>query len=208
MKGTLFNFFSKMGISMIFFEAGQHEQASSIDNHEAFIWMMLVKLKFVRRDNYPDLHNRREILAKEGLFQKHVFQLKYHHGLNGVDVFNIIPGFVNFQKRHKGQILAYDKHGAIHSPHNGRIFMPLYQDQGLKGFFIIDEIKIFWLKISEIIRKLGLDRFMSLLPGIRKHKEFPNCYVINRRVARFFVIPVFLLSIYHYKWEVAYSDAA
>ncbi len=193
MEGTLFNFFSELGISMILFEAGQHEQAASIDNHEAFIWMMLVKLKFVKRDDFPDLHNCREILAKEGLFQKHVFQLKYRHGLNGVDDFTMIPGFVNFQKIHKGQILAYNKHGAIHSPYYGRIFLPLYQDQGLEGFFVIDEIKILSLKISEIIRKLGFDKYMSLLPGIRKQKEFPNCYVINRRVARFFLIPVFHL---------------
>ncbi len=193
MEGTLFNFFSELGISMILFEAGQHEQASSIDNHEAFIWMILVKLKFVKKDDFPDLHNCREILSKEWLFKKRVFQLQYRHVINGIGDFTMIPGFVNFQKIHRGQILAYNTQGAIHSPLTGRIFLPLYQDQGLEGFLIIDEIKFIWLKISEIIRKLGLDRYMSLLPGIRKHKEFQNCYVIKRRVGRFFLISVFRL---------------
>ena len=43
MDGTLFNFFSEIGISMLLFEAGKHDLASYIDNHEAFIWMTLVK---------------------------------------------------------------------------------------------------------------------------------------------------------------------
>jgi succinylglutamate desuccinylase len=193
MDGTLFNFFSELGISMSLFEAGKHDLASSIDNHEAFIWMTLVKLNFIQMDDLPDLHEWSNILAKEGIFHHHVFELNYRHKLNGKDNFKMIPGFVNFQKIRKGQILAYDIDGPVKSPYNGRIFMPLYQDQGLEGFFIIREISLLWLKVSEFVRKLGIDNYLNLLPGVSKHKEFPNCYIINKTMAKYIWANVFHL---------------
>lgn len=193
MEGTLFNFFNEIGISMILYEAGQHDAASSIDNHEAFIWLILTKLEFINQNDLPDLQKYREMLAVGGLFEKQVYQMKYRHGLNGNNGFAMMPGFINFQTIRKNQILAHDQMGAIKSPINGKIFMPLYQEQGLEGFFIINEIRLVWLKVSEYLRKFGLDNYMHLLPGVKKHSEYRNCYVINPRIAMFFVIPVFHL---------------
>ena len=53
------------------------------------------------------------------------------------------PGYKNFQKISKGEVLAEDRNGHIVSQYNGRILMPLYQKQGEEGFFIIKEIKDF-----------------------------------------------------------------
>ena len=117
--------------------------------------------------------------------------MKYRHGLNSNNGFAMMPGFINFQTIRKNQLLAHDQMGVIKSPINGKIFMPLYQEQGLEGFFIINEIRLVWLKVSEYLRKFGLDNFMHLLPGVKKHPEYRNCYIINRRIAMYFVVPWF-----------------
>jgi succinylglutamate desuccinylase len=49
------------------------------------------------------------------------------------------PGFTNFQKVKKGELLAHDNKGEIICPHVGLILMPLYQKQGEDGFFLIRE---------------------------------------------------------------------
>lgn len=49
-------------------------------------------------------------------------------------------GFHNFQPKHKGQLLALDKTGQITTPIDGLIFMPLYQNTGDGGFFIVQQL--------------------------------------------------------------------
>jgi succinylglutamate desuccinylase len=193
MEGTLFSFFSELGISMALFEAGQHDSMASVDNNEAFVWLMLAKLGFINKDDVPDFYRYYETLAKDSVYRKQIFQLKYSHPLNGNDEFKMIPGYVNFQPIHKNEILAEDRNGAINSPMNGRVFMPLYQNQGGEGFFIIEEVKMFWLKVSERFRLLGLDRYMHLLPGVKRDKVLPECFIINVHVAAFFVLDFFHL---------------
>ena len=64
------------------------------------------------------------------------------HAIQPVEGFEMLPGFKNFQKVKKGELIAKDKNGDIFSPANGRILMPLYQKQGEDGFFIIKEINV------------------------------------------------------------------
>jgi hypothetical protein len=191
MEGTLFNFLSEVGISMALFEAGQHELVSSIDSHEAFIWLTLMKLDFVRASEYPDIHKHYELLAKEGIFNRRIFQLKYKHMLPVVHDFTMLPGFVNFQKVKKNTLLAKEEGAEVRAPKSGRIFMPLYQPQGAEGFFIIEQIQEFWLRISEWVRKTQIDRFIWILPGVRKYGD--GAFIVNRHIARFTVAPIFHL---------------
>jgi hypothetical protein len=193
MEGTLFSFFSELGIPMALFEAGQHDSMASVDNNEAFIWLMLAKLGFVNQDDIKDFHYYYETLAKESVYRKQIFQLKYRHPLNETDDFKMNLGYVNFQPISKHQMLAVDRNGEVKAPMRGRIFMPLYQQQGSEGFFIIEEIKKFWLEVSERFRRLGIDRFMHLLPGVRKDKTLPECFVVNRHISAFFVLDFFHL---------------
>jgi succinylglutamate desuccinylase len=50
----------------------------------------------------------------------------------------MVPGFINFQPVEKGTVLAIHNDEKVSSPYTGNIFMPLYQDQGADGFFIIE----------------------------------------------------------------------
>jgi predicted deacylase len=54
--------------------------------------------------------------------------------------FRMEPGFRSFQPVSQGDLLAYDRGGAIRAMLSGRIFMPLYQAQGSDGFFLLSEM--------------------------------------------------------------------
>lgn len=59
----------------------------------------------------------------------------------------MLSNFQNFDKINKGQVLALSNNRPIKAPMNGLIFMPLYQEQGKDGYFIITKISKFWLKL-------------------------------------------------------------
>lgn len=69
-----------------------------------------------------------------------VSQLKYVHRIRPGDGFSMRPGFLNFDPIEAGQPLADDVNGPILSPLSGLILMPLYQNQGSDGFFIVQEL--------------------------------------------------------------------
>ena len=64
----------------------------------------------------------------------------HRHWVDEDDKFKMRPGYKNFQTLKKGEELADDKYGPIYAPKDGMIFMPLYQDSGNDGFFIVEEV--------------------------------------------------------------------
>ena len=109
------------------------------------------------------------------------------------------PGFVNFQRIKKGQKLAVCNEEEVISQHNGRVFMPLYQNQGGDGFFMVRNIPSFLLKLSAVLRKIHLDNLLTYLPGVRWQSEKRLALVVNRKLARFFTKDFFHLLGYRSK---------
>jgi succinylglutamate desuccinylase len=52
----------------------------------------------------------------------------------------MLPGFKNFDLVREGRKLGDDNHGSVHSPADGRIFLPLYQPAGEDAFFLVREL--------------------------------------------------------------------
>ncbi|HLR24809.1 MAG TPA: hypothetical protein VK112_03005, partial [Fodinibius sp.] len=67
-------------------------------------------------------------------------ELVYQHIIEEGDRFEMQPGYKNFQPVKEGEWIAADQDGKILAQCDGYILMPLYQDQGDDGFFIIREI--------------------------------------------------------------------
>ncbi len=65
----------------------------------------------------------------------------YHHRVKPNHNFNMKPGYHNFMTVKKGEVLAMDRKGEIKAGHDGMIFMPLYQNEGDDGFFIVKEVE-------------------------------------------------------------------
>lgn len=120
-------------------EAGQHESISSIDNHEAAIWIALVNIGCLTKEDVPDYSLHYENLKQSVIETETSFEVIYKYDIQEDEIFQMKPGYANFQKISKGEILATSDARNIVSEWDGRIFMPLYQSEGRDGFFVVQE---------------------------------------------------------------------
>jgi len=65
-------------------------------------------------------------------------------------------GYRGFQVIEAGETIALDKDGPVTAPERGRLLMPLYQEQGNDGFFLVRRVKRFWLRLSSVLRMMHL----------------------------------------------------
>ena len=138
--GDIDHYLSRIGMTGFVFEAGQHTDETSVENHEGAIWLALQEgcdLDLSRISTYPECVNR---FAEKNAPPQKTFEITYRHGLKENDVFEMKPGYENFQKIEKGEFLAKQNGEKVISKWDARIFMPLYQAQGNDGFFVIEEV--------------------------------------------------------------------
>jgi succinylglutamate desuccinylase len=117
-------------------ESGQHESPLSVDYHEAMIYAALILTEMISKNDFPEWEIYWKKL-KESSANQGNFEVMYRHQLNTNDDFVMVPGFKNFDKVNKGQLLAWCNGEPLYSEWDAYIFMPLYQNQGADGFFIV-----------------------------------------------------------------------
>lgn len=120
-------------------EAGQHDAFTSIENHEAAIWLALVYIGCLGKEDIPEFEAHYQRLKKLGAGLPSSYEVIYRYEIGKEEVFKMNPDYVNFQKVSKGEILARSDGRNIVSEWDARIFMPLYQAEGTDGFFIVQE---------------------------------------------------------------------
>ena len=138
--GCIDHYLSRIGITGFVFEAGQHEDPTSVENHEGVIWLALKEacnLDLNKISCYPECVDR---FVKKNAPDQKTFEIIYRHGLEDSDEFKMEPGFENFQKIEKDQLLAIQNGKEVRSKWNAYIFMPLYQSQGNDGFFVVQDV--------------------------------------------------------------------
>lgn len=199
LDGTIMNYAGDLGICTMAFESGQHDDVESIHNHVAAIWLFLAGAGSIARKDVPNLASHELRLINTCKSLPRVFEIKYRCGIQAGEGFRMEPGYENFHPVSRGELLARNKNGEIHSHLSGNIFMPLYQSLGNDGFFIIRKVPYFWLKISEGMRRLHLDKVLPLLPGIAKNPQAENEFIINQKIARWYVLEIFHLLGYRKK---------
>lgn len=193
LDGTILNYINELGHIAIGFEAGQHDSPASISNHEAAIWLALVGVGCLSPEDAPAISELRQRIRSASNGVPGVLEMRHRHGIAADDDFEMLPGFRNFHRAEKGQIVARDRRGNILLPESGYLFMPLYQKQGDDGFFLVREVRPFWLKVSTLLRKIGADAVLPLLPGVDPLSDEGQVYLVNTRIARWFVIEIFHL---------------
>lgn len=129
------------GFLSVAFEGGKLSELSSVDLHEAGVWAFLVSTGIVMKEDVPE-YERFETVLKQSdrLMAPKVSEVKYVYKIKEGEEFKMVPGFKNFQRITKGQVLAHNKTDAIKSPMDGFMLMPLYQKQGEEGFFIVNTV--------------------------------------------------------------------
>lgn len=144
LQGTTLHYFTKenFGINMtaVCFEAGQHNCEDSPKHAVSAIISCFTAIGGFYEKDIESKHDK--LLTKRASNLPLEARLVYIHPVKPTDDFRMKPQpiYQNFDPIQKGELLAYDKNGAIHAPYGGLILMPLYQKQGSDGFFIVQEI--------------------------------------------------------------------
>ncbi|MEM1177135.1 MAG: succinylglutamate desuccinylase/aspartoacylase family protein [Acidobacteriota bacterium] len=188
--GTVTAHLDTLGARVYGFEAGQHDDPASVDRAEAAIWIAL-ESSGVLADKRPEVEASRELLRRQTGDLPHVVEVIHRHPVQPEDRFRMEPGYENFQTIAAGEKLATDRTGEIVSPHDGLILMPLYQQQGEDGFFLVHPVKPLWLLISKWVRRLDAQRLLPWLPGVSRHPEEFDTFVVDQHTARYLARELF-----------------
>lgn len=187
LEGTVMDFINDLGYPAVGIESGQHQDEKSVALHLASIWVSLVAIGSLKKEDIPDFNSHYRLLRDSAGFEYNkVYEVKYREEITPADNFKMLPGYSNFQSIRKNEVLANTTKGAIKARYSGKIFMPLYQSQGGEGFFEIKKIKKVWLNLSIRIRKGRFEALLAKLPGVHKKHDQSNVLVVNKNIARFF----------------------
>lgn len=141
-NGTTLHFFTTENFSVktvaVTFEGGQHREPQAVSRMVAAIVNCLRSIGCVDDHDVENIHD--QMLKDYSKDLPKVTELIFIYKIEKNEEFEMMPGFRNFQKIEKGQLLGRNKFGEIRSPESGLILMPLYQKQGEDGFFIVREI--------------------------------------------------------------------
>ncbi|MDU8884705.1 succinylglutamate desuccinylase/aspartoacylase family protein [Yeosuana sp. MJ-SS3] len=192
LQGPLLSYINELGYVSLGFESGQHEDIKAIENAKAFIKLALVFSNNVVKESVSvsDCFNK---LKKASNKTSEFFEVIYLHQIKPDESFKMINGFESFQKIKKGTLLAKSNNEIIKSKKKGKLFMPLYQDIGEEGFFIIRRISPFVLKLSKILRNLKADSLLVLLPGVSWQDKNKQTLEVDLKTAKFLAKQIFHL---------------
>ncbi len=205
LDGPLLTYLNEFGHVSLGFEAGEHFDEQSVMNCEAFIWLALVYSKCVKKSELNNLvYYKKELLKSKCTNKYKFFEIDLQYIIKKDEDFKMKSGFNNFEKIKNNQKLAKSNGKDVRAAMNGRIFMPLYQELGNDGFFIITRISYFWLKTSLIVRKLNTHHFLRLLPGIEKDPYNSYTLNVNPKTAKFLTKEIFHL--FGYRKQVLKDD--
>jgi succinylglutamate desuccinylase len=190
--GTMSNYLCDRGVIGVGFEAGQHREPVSAERADAAVWIAL-EASGVLSPGSPEVAEARRRLAADTAELPPIVEVRYRHAISNSDRFRMNPGHRTFQTVRRGQRLGRDRSGEVTSPADGLLLMPLYQKLGDDGFFVVRRVRKAWLTLSAAMRRYRLERFLHLLPGVRKHPERVGAFIVNRRIARFLTLQLFHL---------------
>lgn len=201
LNGPLLSYMNEHNHISMAFEAGQHTDPKSMGIHVSFIWLSIIFAGILSKENFDEYDFHYQRLKKQTSLNNQIFEVTFRKNVEPKDRFKMKPGYENFSPIGAHEILAYDVSGEIKSDEKGRVFMPLYQNQGSDGYFIIRRVPKWALKISRTLRKMNFDKVLTILPGVRHGKNNSHILVVNKKVARFLNKELFHLLGYRRKME-------
>jgi len=193
LEGPLLSRMNKMGYVSLGFESGQHNEDTAVKNCIAFLWLTLVFSGMLEKQavEYFDIHY--EQLKTSANLDSNFYEVIHRQGLKKTDEFSMLNGYESFQKVTKGTLLAIKNREKISAKNTSILFMPLYQQQGAEGFFLIKKTPKWALNISAFLRRIKFDNLLMILPGISWSDTTKESLTVNLSVARFFTKSFFHL---------------
>lgn len=192
-QGTLLGFLGEHGLVAIAVETGQHEENRAVDRAESVIWIGLRTAGLLSPADVPEAKIGQAMLRSEARGLQRAVEMRFKYDVTPDDDFVMKPGFENFQTVREGQLIAEDQDGDVLVAEDSILLMPLYQEQGEDGFFLVREFSAFWLRVSRGLRSVQAGRFVSWLPGVRRDDTDPDVMHVDRGVARWYALQLFHL---------------
>jgi predicted deacylase len=194
LDGTFLEYVNSLGCVTMGFEAGKHDDPVSIDRAEECIWVALAATKILQQpERVASVALARQHLSAVSSSFPRVLEVRHRHPVEPGDGFAMERGYSSFQPVKAGELLAHDCRGSLAAFEDSRVLLPLYQEQGEDGYFLMREFSPLWLALSKWLRRLGLEAALPWLPGVRRDAEDRNTLIIDRRIARWFAVQVFHL---------------
>ena len=137
LEGTLTSYLDHLGYTAAVFECGQHDEAEARLRAESAIWLAIRAAGLLSDADVPEAG--RGYRALEAAYRRfpHVLEMRYRHPVEEKDRYMTRPGFRNFQRVRAGEVIGDDRRGDVVALKSGRLLMPLYQEQGEDGFFVV-----------------------------------------------------------------------
>lgn len=140
LQGAALRYLHDQGHTAMAFEGGMHHESRTLTNMVAFLLLLSARLDLIKPGLLKDYDVYHNHIRSEAINLPQKVELVYKHIIEPGDRFIMRPGFENFQLVKEGEWLADDQTGRIFSPCDGYMLMPLYQEQGDDGFFIVREV--------------------------------------------------------------------
>lgn len=143
--GTTLHYFKTENVGVptvaVTFESGQHKDPLSVNRAIAATINCMRTIGSVKAEHVENRHDA--LLIEYSRALPKVAELIMCHRIQEGDDFVMVPGYENFQRVKKGELLAHDRYGPIYAEADANILMPLYQEQGDDGFFLIRTVETF-----------------------------------------------------------------
>ncbi|MCA8960590.1 MAG: succinylglutamate desuccinylase/aspartoacylase family protein [Planctomycetes bacterium] len=173
LEGSLLEAIGGRGHLTLGVEGGQHDDPAAIDCIESAVWVALENANVLDsgEESRRKVARSRRYLTTIAHDQPGLLEVRYRHGLRSGDGFAMHPGYTNFARVERGQPLGRDVRGEVNSPQDARILLPLYQGLGDDGFFLGRPISWHQDALLLLARRIGLDRFLGLWPGLHRVRD-------------------------------------
>ena len=161
LEGTLTCYLDSLGYTAAVFESGQHEEPEARVRAARAIWLAIRAAGLLADPDVPEARRGYGALERECRRLPRILDMMYRHPVEEEDRYVTRPGFRSFQPVRAGEVIGDDRHGEVVAPKSGRILMPLYQELGEDGFFVVGDVGFAESAVRRSARVVG----MSALGG-------------------------------------------
>ncbi len=140
LEGTLTSYMKGLGYTTAVFECGQHEEAESRVRAASAVWLAIRAAGLLADRDMPEARSGYRNLEEAYRHLPRILEMRYRHPVKEEDEYVTRPGFRNFQPVQAGDVVGDDRQGEVMAPRSGRILMPLYQELGEDGFFVVRDL--------------------------------------------------------------------
>ena len=191
LDGPLLSYINELGFVSLGFESGQHQEPAAVDSAVDFVRLALIFAGLLSDPGGRETRRRLAHLREAAGGDSEFYEVYYRHALHDAREFRMVRGLKSFQRLPGGTLLAHDRDEPVFLKRRGILFMPLYQEQGEEGFFLIRRIAPWALRLSAWLRRFRFQNGLAILPGIRWADD--KTLLVDLRIARFFSKKIFHL---------------